>query len=219
MNLIRLLWRGEIPLWKTYWVYGVLGGLVVQGVVLALSYNSLRFINRPGGGLVLLVVNILAIAYSGLMLGSIWRSAGNYMGPRSNAVLARVAVVLGSLTLARAVLAFFYPAAVVTESSLVDEAVAINVQLPHVLNDDLRLDRVTASGMGLTYDYTLVKGQASEFDASEVAKLVNVIGICGGRMKGYLDAGVVLTYRYSGSDGVVVASKTVNRQACLDGGR
>ena len=42
-----------------------------------------------------LIYSLFLIGYTILISVSIWRSAGNYMGPRQWPVLARVAVVIG----------------------------------------------------------------------------------------------------------------------------
>lgn len=64
-------WQGEGPLWKLYWIYGVLlssvGGAAILGAVIQ-------------GALpvpILIILLAVALIYTGYILISIWRSAFN----------------------------------------------------------------------------------------------------------------------------------------------
>ncbi len=71
VNELRSYWHGEGPLWKLYWVYGVLlstlGGAFILAAVLQRAL--------PVPALVLLLA--IALVYTGYILVSIWRSAFN----------------------------------------------------------------------------------------------------------------------------------------------
>lgn len=86
------LWRGEVGLAKTYWVWGVLvnGVLGVIGLFIVISIGSVPL---------LLAYVALSVLFSIFMCVAIWRSAGNYTGPTIWMVLARIAVILGMLNL------------------------------------------------------------------------------------------------------------------------
>lgn len=79
----RRLWRGEIPLPETYWIWGVAFSLI-QGILV-------HFIPR--------VIDVMLLpfltAYSAFIWVATWRSSGRYAGPRIWAELARLAVVVG----------------------------------------------------------------------------------------------------------------------------
>ena len=79
------LWRGEVPLAETYWVWGVALGLLLF-LLFRLTYGTLLVI-----GLLLL---LLTFGHVVLISVAIWRSAGRYTGPKIWGVLARVVVVL-----------------------------------------------------------------------------------------------------------------------------
>lgn len=75
---IRGYWHGEGPLWKLYWIYGVLlsiiGGAAILGAVLE------HLLPVP----VLVVVLGLAILYTAYIQISVWRSAFNIRGDPLN---------------------------------------------------------------------------------------------------------------------------------------
>jgi hypothetical protein len=94
MELVHRLWRGEVGLASTYWLYGV----VLNGIVLGVIGGTVVGLT---GVLVLVVVYVaFSLAVSVFMAVAIWRSAGNYTGAKLWAVLARVAVVIGVIGLA-----------------------------------------------------------------------------------------------------------------------
>lgn len=86
-NLIVRLWRGDVPLRITYWIAGVLGGLV--GTILA----SLAILS--GSLLLQLLAFVLLAGHYVFILVAIWRSAGKYAGNRLWAHLARISLVVG----------------------------------------------------------------------------------------------------------------------------
>lgn len=88
-HLLVRLWRGDVALRITYWVAGVLGGLI--GTILA----SIAILS---GSLVLQLVAFLLLAgHYVFMVVAIWRSAGKYTGNKIWAHLARISLVLGFL--------------------------------------------------------------------------------------------------------------------------
>jgi hypothetical protein len=64
-------WHGEGPLWKLYWIYGVLLSTLGGAVILAAVMQ--RALPVP----VLLLFLAIALIYTGYILVSIWRSAFN----------------------------------------------------------------------------------------------------------------------------------------------
>jgi hypothetical protein len=88
-NLLVRLWRGDVALRITYWVAGVIGGLL--GTILA----SLAILS---GSLILqLSAFVLLAGHYIFMLIAIWRSAGKYTGNKIWAHLARLSLVIGFL--------------------------------------------------------------------------------------------------------------------------
>jgi hypothetical protein len=84
------LWRGEIDLPQTYWVWITLVGsfvLTVFGIVSQLLYD---FARSPFIPALKVAFGIVVVAF---YVTSVWRSARNYKGPRRWRILARVTAV------------------------------------------------------------------------------------------------------------------------------
>jgi len=87
--------NGDFGLAKTYWVYGVLVGFVVSIII-----NVITSI----GGLVILM--LAYTAYEIPVIMGTWRAANKYQGSKIWAILAKIAVVLGVISLAVGLLVF-----------------------------------------------------------------------------------------------------------------
>ena len=75
------LWNGEVPLAHTFWLYYVVGVIVLR--VLA--------------GVVGSVMGIVIVGWAGFMVLPIWRAADKYEGNNLFALLAKIAAVLIAL--------------------------------------------------------------------------------------------------------------------------
>ncbi len=94
----NLLWRGEIPLVRTYWVFGVLfySLLEIPSYLIVPAISNSPDV-EPSASFVfgMTAYAIFVLAYTVFVSVAIWRSAGNYKGSEIWAVLARVMVVIG----------------------------------------------------------------------------------------------------------------------------
>ena len=93
-GLIRALWRGHVPLVETYWLYGVVGTLILNTPYIAEDSYSDADEMTMITAVFFLIYSWFGIGYIIFICVSIWRSAGNYMGPVVWVALARVAVVI-----------------------------------------------------------------------------------------------------------------------------
>ena len=94
--MIIRLWRGEVALWKTFWLFGVGGGLLlglpIFGAILALTdvpddATASRFLLALG----------LLLGYLIWVFVGIWRAATTYQGNPTWAVLAKFTVAAETL--------------------------------------------------------------------------------------------------------------------------
>ena len=74
-NVASYYWRGQGPLWKVYWLYGVLGSNVLALMLLFLMQRSAV----PSGWFQLVLV--LLVAYTVWIVISVWRCAFNVANP------------------------------------------------------------------------------------------------------------------------------------------
>ena len=94
-GFFRKLMDGDFGLAKTYWFYGFLVGIifgVVAQVVMSIS------------PILYLLVLLIEIAYDIPLMIGIWRAANRYTGPKIWAILAKIAVILGVLSIIAALL-------------------------------------------------------------------------------------------------------------------
>lgn len=108
-SFILRLWLGEVALWKTYWLFGVGGGLVlglpIFGGMLALTdvpddATAAKFLAALG---VLLIYVIWVCT-------GIWRAAGRFEGEKIWAILARATVVFEGIKVLVLVWGVVFPA-------------------------------------------------------------------------------------------------------------
>jgi len=102
---ITKLWRGEYPLVVSYWVFGVLGN-VLLGIPLAL-------IDFPSNTEKQWLLFTVTLVFAVLVNVGIWRSATNYLGLKLLKILAKVSVVISAtltlFTLATIIVNFEIP--------------------------------------------------------------------------------------------------------------
>lgn len=69
-------WRGEGPLWRVFWLWGVVGSWILAGLFVGAA-------NRFGMTLPLfLATAVIMTAYTVWILGSVWRCAANVASPQ-----------------------------------------------------------------------------------------------------------------------------------------
>lgn len=97
-RLVKTLWRGELPLGRAFWEYGIAYGLLLN---LAFHFLFLALLVNEARPVLLAVAFLAPLPFNGLVVVAVWRSAGRYQGPKARANLARLGVVvwMAALTL------------------------------------------------------------------------------------------------------------------------
>lgn len=90
MRRIVELWRGEVPLAQTFWLWAILGGLLVNSVATIATFTVLA---NDAPGLLAVALYFTPIPYDVLMVVAVWRSAARHDGRPEHANWARVAVL------------------------------------------------------------------------------------------------------------------------------
>ncbi len=157
-NFFLRLFRGDVSLPRTYWIYGGVVGAGFGIVQIAIEANYVDLISTEGGSLGILAFYWFAVGYSLFIFVAIWRSAGKYEGNRSWAALARLMVILGAISVAGG---FVSGLAQRTDLDLAlrEEFLLFNNSLPSMIDDETRFDRVSLQGQDIHYDYTMSNGR------------------------------------------------------------
>lgn len=95
MNLIKKLWQGNIPLSRTFWLYGVcVNVLVVATMNYFLIYNK-QALSTSVVYISIWAIISFSIIYFPYIFISIWRSSNKYEGHRVYAIAAKIVVIIG----------------------------------------------------------------------------------------------------------------------------
>ena len=86
MYILATLWRGERSLAATFWGWSILSAIILWILIFPAVFLSIAI----GSRFPLFVWIALSLIQGVFMLVAVWRSAGNYMGPRIWTVLARI---------------------------------------------------------------------------------------------------------------------------------
>ena len=224
MKLIQSLWRGDVPLWKTYWLYSFLVTIGANSLVIFWQKNALKLFLVLGDRSDLIRIAILCslIIYSYFICIAIWRSAAKYTGPKANAWLARIVVIFGILQTSMLVVEEL--SSQVTPTSLQQEAELANLGVPVFVDEMTRLDRVSADGMSLTYYYTVFDPEENSIDDfNDFQKelfldeiLVSTMPDQCRDLENYFRSGVVITWSYSAVNDIPIGQNQLQQENCLD---
>ncbi len=93
MTQMTALWRGEVPLARTGWLYGLFGMIVLVAPLMLISGLGPASAAEP----FLLLLSAATLGYAAFMAVAIWRSAGNYRGRHAWRWLAKGSVLCVAL--------------------------------------------------------------------------------------------------------------------------
>ena len=96
MTQVAALWRGQVPLAKTGWLYGVVGLLLLIVPLTVIPILGLG----PSMREAMIALSIAILIYAAFIAVAIWRAAGNYRGRRAWRLLAKGSVLFVALQVA-----------------------------------------------------------------------------------------------------------------------
>jgi|ETNmetMinimDraft_16_1059900.scaffolds.fasta_scaffold90357_1 hypothetical protein len=218
-GFLKRLFRGEVSLPITYWVFGFLIGNV--GLRLAMELVELNYMKVAAsqvGNWAMLGLYVFVVVYSVFMLIAIWRSAGNYQGRAIWASLARVAVILGVLSLLVGIL-LAYQQATDSDLALEEEVRMMNRSLPVMVDNETRLDHVSRQDGDYYYSYTLINWLVADIDnerfVSTMTPMLKTSACEDGEVRGHLNEGRKLIYLYRDKTSDPVARIVVQESDCF----
>ena len=94
--MITQLWRGKIKLWKTFWLFGVGGGLALGLPIFSAVLALTDVPDDATASIFLTALGFLLVYLTWVFIG-IWRAANNYQGEKIWVVLVKIAVVAETL--------------------------------------------------------------------------------------------------------------------------
>ena len=163
-GLIARLFRGDVSLPVTFWVFSfIIGDVVVRAIRMTIEAHSFKIYSTQAGVWAVQGIVLFLMGYRIFMLIATWRSAGKYQGNALWAALARIAVVFTALIILASTIGGLQEKG--EPALLRSEAVKLmNKSLPSMINEDIRLDHISIQGIDLHYSCTLVNWSAEELD-------------------------------------------------------
>ncbi len=96
MTQIAALWRGQVSLAKTGWLYGLVGLLLLAVPLTLITSLGLG----PSMREVLLALSVAILLYAVFIAVAVWRAAGHYKGKFAWRLLAKGSVLFVGLQVA-----------------------------------------------------------------------------------------------------------------------
>ena len=90
MNIVVALWRGQVPLARTAWIYGGVLLIALLSPVILLTAVRSPLLHSP----LMIPICLFALIYAAFIAVAIWRSANNYGGWVAWRALAKGSVVV-----------------------------------------------------------------------------------------------------------------------------
>jgi hypothetical protein len=218
-HFVVTLFRGDVSLPITYWVFGILiGNVAFQIILKVIEFNYIKIATSKLGAWAVLGFYLLAIGYSVFMLIAIWRSAGKYQGKAVWSSLARVAVVLGTFAFVGNLIIGLQQGSD-TDLAVSEEIQMINKSLPSMIDNDTRLDHVSIQDRDVYYNFTLVNWSADKLDISRFRSVMTpklkTAHCANEETRTLLNEGRKLVYMYRDKASKPVAQIVVEKSDCL----
>ena len=96
MRTIVEFWRGDLPLGRAFWLWGILGGGFVD---LLATLFALALVVAGAPTWVIVLVFVAHVPWNLVLLVGVWRSAGRPEVGRDTAALARTAILVWTVVL------------------------------------------------------------------------------------------------------------------------
>jgi hypothetical protein len=172
-NPVADLFRGDIPLSITYWVFGVLFGNVgLQLILKKIDTYYFPILTRSIGAWSITLFYGFVIAYTLFISIAIWRSSGKYQGRKLWGILARVVVIVNIALFMGGVVNGLQQSQNETDN-LLAELDLMNQSLPRMIDDDTRLDHIDIEHMDIYYNYTLVNFSTDQIDKNKFVSMMS----------------------------------------------
>lgn len=222
VNFVVRLFRGDVSLPITYWLFGYVAGLAffLGFRIYESNYASVALFGSTGLKRSLLLVSIVGTAYGAFIMIAIWRSAGKHRGSRLWSTVARITAFVAAL-IWMAEAASVFNQAVNSTAAIQEELALMNKSLPIMLDDVTRLDPVSLQSEDIHYDYTITNVSADGSTAGDIERFHAVMtaqlktSACGGSdTRPLLEEGRKLVHVYRDEQSNLFARITIGESDC-----
>lgn len=217
-NYIVQLFRGDVPLPITYWIFGVVISLAFRIPRRIIESNYLDIISYPLGAGLIVAFDWFVFGYGLFIFIAIWRSAGKFEGNKFWAILARIIVVFNLIAIVNGLyLSYMNPKE--PKEQIAEQLRLINRSLPRMVDNDMRLDRISIFDSNIHYNYTLVNVEAIDINIGRLKNTLTPVvklNTCEDEdMRAILDHDMDVTYAYHDKMSNAVITITVSREDCI----
>ncbi|CEG55551.1 hypothetical protein [Legionella fallonii] len=214
------LLKGQIPLFITYWIFGIIPWIIYGLIGMALSKYYLSIAIIPYIQFLFYLYLIFPFLYFPLIYIAIWNSSTLYTKNRLWPMLAKISVFLG--------IVFLSIGAVIIIQTLmhsndieyqIKRAVnSINKTVPRKIDESTNIEKVSFDNKLLTYHYKLIDKNKSEINTmffSLVLKAQLIKTVCkNADLKYYLSRGIDLSYHYVDKNDEEVSDILITKYDC-----
>lgn len=224
-SFLMRLWRGDVGLGVTYWIFGVLVGIIIRIIYMQLMYDlggAASSVSEQEIGIIGWIFISIASLYAALFSVSLWRSATKHVtvrgGSRITAGLARAVCVLAWLSILAAFGERLSPNPSIPPSGpqyALDAYISgLNRDLPKKIDSITELMKISVKGGDVSYLYSIDRAITDTNVFKKVMRPRIVQEACGpSGLSNVLASGYTLHYIYTGTN-EQTAEITVNESSC-----
>ncbi|KTC83356.1 hypothetical protein [Legionella cincinnatiensis] len=159
METLKKLWKGELSLVLTFWVFGVVISLILRLLFYYINQNYIWFTIKFGSYPLYFLYGV-SLIYSLFIWVAIWRSSNKYKGSQFWAAVAKLMVILGALhtfvDYKTGILSRLLSQENNLRQQLRDEVNNLNKGLPTKLDENTELYKITLDKNSISYYFRLV---------------------------------------------------------------
>lgn len=214
------LLKGNIPLVFTYWLFGVLPAIIYRltGMVFEKYYLKISLI--PHIQWLFYLYLLFPFLYFPFIYIAIWNSSNHYTKNKLWPILAKIAVILGSLFLLIGIIQIinqFLHRNDVTYK-ITQEVNLINKSLPVKMDNETEIENVSFNKNVITYVYRLTNKDKSDISMNVFSflikpKLIHIV--CNNNaLKNYVSKGINISYHIIDRKGTDIYDFTVTANDC-----
>lgn len=221
MGTIKKLWKGNLSLFLTFWLFGIAIFIIFRLLFYYINQNYIEFTSKFGS-YPLYFLSSVSLIYSLFIWVAIWRSSDKYKGSQYLAAAAKLVVILGALhtfvdsdtgILSRL---FYYENNL--RQQLKDEVNNLNKGLPTKLDENTELYKITLDNNNISYHFRLINlntNQLTYFKNLNKTLAKNIINkVCNNSdIKKLLTQNMDIYYLYE-NEGIEILNIHITKNDC-----